>query len=186
MPVTLVGKQIDISTALTTHATRGIESLLEKYNIDPVSCAVTLSKPTHFFEAEISIHLKRGVHMRTSGQGDTAYQSLDQAAGKLEDKIRKHKKMLDHHHKHRDQHVEKFPAFDYTLDATEGSPHPDEHPPIIAEMATDIPTLSVSEAAMRLDLGDLSAVVFKNSNHGDLNVLYRRQDGNIGWVNPRF
>lgn len=186
MAMTLVGKQIEVSSALTDHATQILETLIKKYEIDPISCAVTLSKPLYFFEAELSIHLKRGVHMRISAQGDTAYQSLDQAVNKLETKIRKHKKMLEHHHKHRDQHIEKSPAFDYTLDTTEGSGEPDEHPPIIAETATDIPTLSVSEAVMRLDLGDLAAIVFKNLAHGEINVLYRRQDGNIGWVDPRF
>lgn len=182
MSINVAGRHVDMSPAITSYAVEGVEGLLDKYNMDAVGGEVVFLKPSHLFEADISLHLKRGVYLRTKGEGDTAYVALDQACHKLETKIRKHKKMLDHHHKMRDQHLEKFEALDYVLDSGASHEPSQEHPPIIAETKTDVPTLSVTEAVMRLDLGDLHTIVFKNPKHGGLNVLYRRPDGNIGWV----
>ena len=185
MSINVTGRHIDMSPAITSHAVEGIQGLLEKYNMDAIGGDVIFLKPSHVFEADISLHLKRGVYLRTKGEGDTAYLAMDQACHKLETKIRKHKKMLDHHHKMRDQHLEKVEALDRVLDSSIEDHEPSqEHPPIIAETTTDVPTLSVSEAVMRMDLGDLHTIIFKNPKHGGLNVLYRRQDGNIGWVDP--
>jgi ribosomal subunit interface protein len=184
MSINITGRHVDMSPAITSYATEAVDALMKKYGMEAVGGEVTFSKPLYVFEAEVSLHLKRGVYLRASGEGDTAYLAMDQACHKLETKVRKHKKMLDHHHKMRDQHIEKFSAFDYVLDSQKEQEPSSEHPPIIAESTTDIPTLSVTEAAMRLDLGDLHTVIFKNPKHGGLNVLYRRKDGNIAWVDP--
>lgn len=183
MSISITGRHVDMGPAITSYGTEAVAALLRKYGMEAVSGEVTFSKPLHVFEAEVSLHLKRGVYLRAGGEGSTAYLAMDQACHKLETKIRKHKKMLDHHHKMRDQHIEKFSAPDYILDS-QREQEPSDHPPIIAESTTDIPTLSVIEAVMRLDLGDLHTVIFKNPKHGGLNVLYRRKDGNIAWVDP--
>jgi len=123
------------------------------------------------------------------GEAADAYAAFDDAAARLEKQLRRYKRRLRNHHKYSKPAAEPEleEATDYVL-AAESAEEPaegnDAQPLVIAEMRTAIPQLSVSEAVMRLDLADLPVLLFRNSAHGTLNLVYRRRDGNVGWIDP--
>src|SRR5262249_25631151 len=119
---------------------------------------------------------------------DAPYAAFDSAAEHLAKRLRRHKRRLRDHHR---QVVPSEPARQYILAPESDAAEEDDAaaaetgPVVIAEMAAEVPTLSVSEAVMRLDLADNGAMLFRNRAHGGLNMVYRRADGNVGWVDPR-
>jgi ribosome hibernation promoting factor len=151
---------------------------------------VAFSRERHAFVADISVHAGRGLLVQCQGRADEAYAAFDGAANRLEKQLRRYKRRLRNHHKGakagEGPEPEPQPATEHVLahgDETEPASDGDQ-PLIIAEMRTGIPQLSVSEAVMRLDLAELPALLFRNSKHGNLNMIYRRRDGNVGWVDP--
>jgi hypothetical protein len=134
------------------------------------------------------VHARRGVVVQCHGEASDPYVAFDSAAEHLDKRLRRHKRRLRNHHRSPKEESESPDATDYVVatvaeeeQAREAS---DDQPLIIAEMRTSIPQLSVSEAVMRLDLTDLPALLFRNSAHGNLNLVYRRRDGNVGWIDP--
>ena len=184
MNLQLAGKHVDLGEALQSHCAAAFQNLAEKYNIDPIDVRVLFSKTVVYaFECELSFHLKRGVHVRVHGHSENAYLAFDQAMLKIDEKIRRFKKRLDDHHKHHDTHSIKMEAPYYTLDSRWDTNLDGDHPPIIAETMMDVPTYTVSEAAMRFDLKEgRRFMLFRNSARQTMNILYRRDDGNIGWI----
>lgn len=183
MQIQITGKKIDVSEALRRQADEKIQGICQKYDLNPLECSVTFSRNGPKVRCDIEMHLGRGVYVRSYYDTDDAYISLDQSIETFEKRLRRHKKKLIDHTKKRDAAYEKTPAFQYVIHAESEKEEPD-NPLIIAEVKTEIPTLSVSEAVMHLDLADAQAVLFKNVAHDQLNVVYRRADGNIGWISP--
>ena len=138
------------------------------------------------FRVDISVHAGRGLVMQGGGSADEAYAAFDGALGRIAKRLRRYKRRLCNHHKVRGPE-ETLAAQQYILavesDDDEEVPE-DAQPAIIAEMAHEIATLTVGEAVMRMDLADLSVMMFRNRGHGGLNVIYRRDDGNVGWIDP--
>lgn len=130
------------------------------------------------------MHLGRGVKVRASEETDDAYLSFEQASETFEKRLRRHKGKLVDHYKKRDVKYEKAPALQYVIQSQGEQEVNTDNPLIIAEVKTEIPSLTVSEAVMHLDLSDTQAMLFNNVAHDQLNVVYRRQDGNIGWIAP--
>ena len=124
--------------------------------------------------------------MRGHDVADDAYAAFDIAMAHLAKRLRRHKRRLrDHHNSQRA--VESLPAQSYVLagyEAEDSGEATGDNPVIIAEDTTDIAELTVSEAVMRLDIADLPALMFRNAGSGGLNVVYRRADGNVGWIDP--
>ncbi len=135
-----------------------------------------------------------GFSVQSGGEAEDAYVAFDSAAERIDKRLRRHKRRLkNHHHAKESEAQADQDATAYVLaaddddvpaDATDGAEAPEGEPLVIAEMRTSIPQLSVSEAVMRLDLTDLPALLFRNSARGNLNVVYRRGDGNVGWIDP--
>ncbi len=124
----------------------------------------------------------------TTGLGGDAHAAFTESLDKLEKRVRRYKRRLKDHHKARPQPVELSDAGSYILalteDADEGT-QDDPNPVIIAEMEAKIPALSVGEAVMQMELANVPVLVFRNEKHSGVNVVYRRDDGNIGWIDPR-
>lgn len=194
MQLTVKGKQLDVGDALRSHVDESLRAIFGKYFGNPIEATVVLSREAHLYRAQLSVHVGRGILLQSQAEADAPYAAFDNAADHLAKRLRRYKRRLRDHHR---QEVETLPAAQYIL-----APEPEEEseggaegepaaadggaqPVVVAEMTAEIPTLSVSEAVMRLDLADTAAMMFRNRAHGGLNMVYRRPDGNVGWVDPR-
>lgn len=189
MQLSVKGKQLDVGDALRTHVGDSLSHILNKYFGDAIEVKMTLSREGPRYRAVITAHVGRGIQLRAQGEADEPYPAFDTAAEHLSKRLRRHKRRLRDHHKEDPTMSESFPAQQYVLDGNAAEPEASEAVPdipvIVAEMMTEIPSLSVSSAVMRMDLADLPALLFRNSSHQGLNMIYRRSDGNVGWVDPR-
>ncbi len=186
MRIIVTGKQMNIGASLIEHVEDKLLSSVEKYFDQAVEGTVTFSKNAYLFHADVHVHLGHGVHLNTSSEANDVYAAFDSATEKLETRLRRYKRRLTNHHKERRMDKADVAAQYQVLQAeVEQADEPEEaHPVVVAEMQTYVPEVTVSEAVMRLDLGALKTLMFKNTAHGGLNVVYRRDDGNIGWIDP--
>lgn len=194
MQISITGNKLDIGESLTAHIEGALEVIVSKYFGSAIDGTVVLSREGPQFRADITVHIGRGIQVRSRDTADDAYAAFDVAAAHLAKRLRRYKRRLRDHHKARaDVPVETGAGagdagLDYTIAAPttaddDDRPH-ENNPMVIAEDALAIEQLSVSEAVMRMDLADLPAMVFHSARDGALNVVYRRGDGNIGWVDP--
>ena len=184
MQVLITGKKIEIGEALRAQSEEKVNFVAKKYGLSPLESTVTFSKAGHTIRCDIEMHLGRGIYVRSNQETLDAYLSLEQAIETFEKRLRRHKKKLVDHYKKRDVDYEKAPALQSVINAQGEQEIEGDNPLIIAEIKTEIPTLTVSEAVMHLDLSDDLAILFNNVAHNQLNVVYRRADGNIGWISP--
>jgi ribosomal subunit interface protein len=184
MQIQITGKKIEISEALRALTENKIQEITEKYALSPLECSVTFSKDKHIINCDIEMHLGREIYVRAHEETLDAYLSIDQAIETFEKRLRRHKKRLIDHYKKRDIKYEKVSGSRYVINASIDQEVEEDNPLIIAEVKTDIPTLTVSDAVMHLDLSDAQAILFNNEVRNQLNVVYRRTDGNIGWIAP--
>lgn len=185
MDISIKGKRLDVGDALRSHVEDHLGAAVTKYFSRAHDANVTISREAHFFRADISVHPLRGVLVQGRSNADDAYAAFDSALEHIAKQLRRYKRRLNDKHKGRGPE-ESIPAQQYTLAPESGEDElPEEgQPAIIAELPTEIATLSVSEAVMRMDLADTPALMFRNRANGGLNVVYRRPDGNIGWIDP--
>lgn len=188
MQVSVKGKQLDIGDALRNHIESNLDRILGKYFGNVIEAHVTLSREAHLYRAHVSAHVGRHIQLAAQGEADQPYPAFDTAAERLTKRLRRHKRRLRDHHRSANHDVESLSAQQYILAGHQGDEEAEtdstDQPMVVAEMTTDIPSLTVSEAVMRLDLAELQAMLFCNQAHGGLNMIYRRPDGNIGWVDP--
>ena len=188
MTIQVTGKNVDAGDAYKTYALDKISTVLEKYIGPEISGHVRLEKDKVGFRTNCSIRLRTGLLVEAHGEGGDAYSSADAAIERLEKRVRRYKRRLKSHHNGREQDTfgDEQPARDYTVQVSQEDEHetPAEHPMIIAEAERGIRALTVSAAVMQLDLSENEFLVFRNAAHGGLNVVYRRPDGNIGWIDP--
>lgn len=191
MQLTVQGKQLDVGDALRTHVSEKLEELNGKFFNRAIEATVTFAREGHaFYKAHISIRIGKDIVVQSVATEDDPYLSFDVASGKVAKQMRKYKSRL-RDHRERMEHVDAvtFQASDYVLaaeqdNARDADVFEDGDPVIVAEMATPIQTMSVSEAVMRMDLSGQPAMLFRNAKHNELNMVYRRSDGAIGWVDP--
>jgi len=182
------GKQIDIGEALQTHVKSELGTILDKYAGRPTEASVVFSKSGHEFVTEAVVHLSTGLTVQAKGQDHEVYASFDSATEKMDKQLRRYKRRLKDHHKERSQPVELSDAGSYILASTDESDEAEQAndaPVIVAEMEAKIPSISVGEAVMQMELSHAPVVVFRNEKHSGINVVYRRDDGNIGWIDPK-
>ena len=192
MQVFVSGKHIDVGSTLSSHIEGELQSSVKKYFEHAVSATVMLSKSRHTFDASIVVNDGTGAHqlLRSSGEGGDAYAAFDTALIRIEKQLRRYKRKIKNHHKSRlDKDVELAAVMGtkYIISGREEDDNADSEndaPLIIAEKPSQIEILSVSDAVMRMDLGELPAVMFINKKTGAINVVYRREDGNISWIDP--
>ena len=181
------GKQIDIGEALQTHVQNELGDVVAKYAERPTDANVVFSKSGHEFVCEATVHLSTGLTAQAKAHEPEIYAAFDACAGKMEKQLRRYKRRLKDHHKDRKEPVELFGASSYILasESDAGDNEPESlQPMIVAEMQTSIPSLSVGEAVMQMELAGAPVLVFRNEKKDGLNVVYRRDDGNIGWIDP--
>ena len=193
MQITVQGKQIGISDALRVYVSDSLEPTVEKYFGRAIDSSVTFEKSRSGIRCVISVHVGKGILVQGKAEADEVHPAMDAALEKIAKQLRRYKRRLKDHHNRRADGAERaeLDARQMVIQAEqseetfEEATEPDHFDPVIvAETQTVIDTLSVGEAVMRMDLADLPALMFKNGKHGGLNVVYRRADGNIGWVDP--
>ena len=181
------GKQIDIGEALQTHVKSEIGEIVEKYAQRPTDATIVFSRSAHEMACEAVIHLSTGLTAQARGYSTDIYAAFESAREKLDKQLRRYKRRLRNHHVDRKQPVEFGDGASYILAAPDEEDDNDNlslQPVIVAEMETKIPSLTVGEAVMQLELTTHKFLVFRNEGQGQVNVVYRRDDGNIGWIDP--
>ena len=185
MHLTITGKQIDIGNALRTHVQERVALSVGKYFDRPVDGSVTFSRDGHEYKADCTVHLASGLHLQAQGRSTDIYASFDTAIERMEKRLRRYKRRIRDHHNGARANIDASPARERVI-AADGDEHGAEpetlNPVIVSENTTQLRTLTVGEAVMQLDLAETPALVFRNSAHGEINVVYRRPDGNIGWI----
>ncbi len=181
------GKQIDIGEALQTHVQDELGGVVSKYAERPTDAQVVFSKSGHEYVCEATVHLSTGLSAQAKAHAPEIYAAFDGCSEKMEKQLRRYKRRLKDHHRSRAEPVELYGASSYILAAESGSEDSEPEglkPIIVAEMETKIPSLSVGEAVMQMELAGAPVLVFRNEGKDGLNVVYRRDDGNIGWIDP--
>ena len=185
MQLSVKGKQIDVGDALRQHVQTQLGEIVGKFFSDSLEAQVTFSREAHLFRADITVHAGRGIMLQSNASAVEPYPAFDQAAERMAERLRRHKNRLKKHHQDT-RADDAVLAQSFVLNAKQEdiSDEGADNPVIVAEMTTPIETLAVSEAVMRMDLAELPALMFRNRANGELNMVYRRADGNIGWVDP--
>ncbi len=184
----ITGKQLDVGEALQKYTKAELATVLEKYGQRPTDAEVVYSRDGHGFACEATVHLSTGMMASAKGYATEIYAAFDRCRDKLEKQLRRYKRRLKDHQRERSRPVELSQASSYILAGSETSDADEPEslqPMIIAEMETKIPSLSVGEAVMQMELKGAALLVFRNEGHKGVNVVYRRDDGNIGWIDPR-
>ena len=186
------GKQIDIVDALRTHVEAELGVIVDKYFDRAIDAGVVFSREGHAFRTDCSVHIGSGISVQCHGVASDIYASFDLVTGRVEQQLRRYKRRLRNHHNGRKEPdaatvVAAEPATSYVIAWSEDEGMVEAAstaPLIVAETKTQVATLTVGEAVMRMDMADQTAMMFRNSAHGGLNMIYRRPDGNIGWIDP--
>ena len=191
MDIRVSGHQIDTGEALQTYVADRLNAMVDKYFSRALSSQVTFGKGAHgAFTSDIVTHVNKGLILKSHGNAQDVHVSFDQAAEKLDKQLRRYKRRIHDRHTQAAHSLAEEEAA-YTVFAAPDEAIDDEDeatenaPPVIAETTADIPEASVADAVMMLDLRDTGALLFKNAGTGTHNMVYRRRDGSIGWVEPR-
>ena len=199
MHINVAGKQIDLSDALRTRVTAHLDVIAEKYFDDALEANVTFSRARSFFTCDINVRAARGLLLRGEGEAADAHGAFDDAAEHIAKRLRRYRRRVNDHSRDLAQRRHPEIGRQYTLrqdeeQATRARPQDGgvqlaqtasgAYATIIAEQATDILHLTVGEAVMQLDLADHTVLMFRNSASDEINVVYRRSDGHIGWLDP--
>lgn len=191
MELIVQGKQIDVGDALRAHVQEKLDDLNAKYFNRAIDATVIFAREGHaFFRANISIRIGKNISVAAEAEDTDIYAAFDQATVKAAKQLRRYKNRLRDHHRNTEDLPDAsiLQARSYTFAPEQDDEKSDtagaDTPMVIAEMTTDILTLSVSNAVMHMDLTNQNALLFRNNSHGGLNMVYRRPDGHVGWVDP--
>jgi ribosome hibernation promoting factor len=192
MRVQVAGRHVDVGEALKVKINEDLGRTIEKYFARSGEAVVTVARGNTGFEVDCSLHLPSGILLQAEGQGGDAYSAFGAALDKMEKRVRRYKRRLKNHHNTQKEPMPAETAAAFVLkseqdedadsepaESTEGAPL------VIAETTVDVRTMTVSMAVMQLDLSEHPALLFRNAGTGGLNLVYRRKDGNIGWVDPQ-
>lgn len=187
MQIQIVSKGIDVSAALSERISGRLEDMMDKYIHRDGEAHVSISKDGSGFVTNIALHLPSGAQMQSNGSAHDAYAASDESLTHLEKRLRRYKRRLkDHQAEAKSEALAMFilqnPVEPEQEDEDTSIP---AEPLVIAEKKTQIRTMTVSMASLELGLTDSSAVVFRNAAHGELNVVFKRSDGNVGWIDPQ-
>ena len=190
MDIKVTGRQMNVGEALTTHVQDRLSEVADKYFSRSIDANVTFHKEGPFVRVDVSMHPNQGINLQSRGEAEDPYAAFETAADKVEKQLRRYKRRLKNHHN--------LPGRDAAMELARASviaPHAEveeevpaesheDQPIIIAEASTEIPKVSVGDAVMLMDLADSAAFMFRNVKSDQLEVVYKRTDGNIGWISP--
>lgn len=188
MEINVTGRKMNVGEALTTHVEGRLEDVADKYFSRTIDASATFAKEGHTYRTDVSFHANQGVNLQSRGEADDPYAAFEMAAEKVEKQLRRYKRRIKNHHKspRRDVDVELAhmdavaPEVEDSNNANGGAQEDDAV--IIAENRTEIPHVSVGDAATLMGMADARVFMFRNTKNDTLEVVYRRQDGNIGWI----
>ena len=189
MTIRISGRNVDIGDATRTHVEDRISDALAKYYPGAYTGHVTIAREGSGFRSECTVRLSTGVVLQVSGDSPNPRQSFDKAADRIEKRLRRYKRKLnDHHTNGVPDDWETYGATSYVLaDPEQEEEVPIDYSPlVVAETEAKVKTLTVGMAVMELDLSEAPVVVFRNAGNGEINVVFRRQDGNVGWIDPNL
>jgi ribosomal subunit interface protein len=193
MQITVSGKQVELSDALRARVGQQLEAVTSKYFDHALVAHVTFGRARSFFTCDINVHAGRGLILRGEGEAADARNAFDDASEHIAKRLRRYRRRFNEHARDHAQREQPQEAREYILlEEQESEPAADgtepaqatAHATVIAEQPAEIALLSVSDAVMCMDLADQQVLMFRNSTTGDLNVVYRRNDGHIGWIEP--
>ncbi len=188
--IEITGQHIDIGDALRTHVTDSLSAGIEKYFSQGGEARVAFGHEGSGYACDVTVHLASGILLKSAHRAPEIYASFDGAVDRMEKRLRRYKRRLKDHTHTQKPDIPALAVADYVI-----QPEHDDHleddaqgaveqPVIIAETRSELPPLTVSQAVMRMELADAPALVFRNAAHGGMNVVYRRPDGAIGWIDP--
>lgn len=192
MQITVSGKQLELSDALKVRVTQALETITGKYFDHAKEANVTFSRARSFFTCDINIHATRGLVLRGEGEAADAHAAFDDAAEHIAKRLRRYRRRFNDHARDVANRERPQAARQYVLREEEEAAEPGEgtavhagaYATVVAEAPTEIARLTVGDAVMRMDLANQPVLMFRNSTTGELNVVYRRSDGHIGWIDP--
>ncbi|MGP8027231.1 MAG: ribosome hibernation-promoting factor, HPF/YfiA family [Acidocella sp.] len=198
MQLTVSGKQVELSDALRVHVNKQLDSITSKYFDQALEAQVTFSKARSFFTCDINLHAGRNITVRGEGEAADAHGAFDDAAEHIATRLRRYRRRVSQHARDNGTRAKPQAGKQYVLKHEAEPEHEPEHEheattaandealhaAVIAESATSIDTLSVRDAVMQMDLAFQPVLMFRNAKTGQLNVVYRRPDGHVGWIDP--
>lgn len=185
MQIQITGKHLETGDTLRKHVEEQLEAGISKYFERGAEVNITFSKQGNAFRADCIVHLDSGLRAQASGDDADVYASFEKALVKIEKQLRRYKRRLKNHHANKSgQQVLNQMAMEHAI-----APEPDEgelpeeyQPVTIAETPLNVPRLSVSEAIMQMEMAHSPFLIFRNAAHDTINIVHRREDGNIGWI----
>jgi ribosomal subunit interface protein len=184
--VIVAGHQVDTGESLQSHAISRMEEITDKHFSRAVAANVTFGRgPNNDYTCDIIAPVAQGIVLKASHRAAEATMAFNGAADRIEKQLRRYSKRLREHKVNGETYVENAGYTLFSGGGEDAGAQEESNPAIIAETRVDIPETSVSDAVMIMDLRNTNALMFKNSGTGDLNMIYRREDGNIGWVEPQ-
>jgi ribosomal subunit interface protein len=183
MTIQITGKNLDVGEALRSYVQDRVGQSVEKFTGRTPTGHVRIEKEHGDFRTNCTIHLWQGMSLEAHGVAPDAYQSADRACERLEKRVRRYTRRLKKH-AGAETPRKQTAAADYVIQASheEQEDRDEDNPIVIAETETVVHEMAVSDAVMQMDLSDRPFLVFRNASHGEINVVYRREDGNIGWI----
>lgn len=188
MDIRVSGHQVDTGEALQTHVEKRLGSIADKYFAKSISSHATFGRAPHdSFSSDIVMHVMQGLVLKGRGEAQDAHVAFDRAAERIEKQLRRYMRRLQDRHAQSAHALAQEEAAYTVFDAgdREEEEAVADAPVIVAEMSVDIPESTVSDAVMLMDLRNTPALLFKNTGTGRHNMVYRREDGTIGWVEPK-
>lgn len=195
MRIQVAGRQMDVGEALRTRIENELANGVGKYFNRATDAVVTVAKNSGGVGIAVDclVHLPSGISLQAEGHGGDAHSAFGDALEKLEKRVRRYKRRLRNHHVDNKSPLPAEDASAYVLapleeeaedDGADAQAHGEAAPLVIAEGTKPVRTMTVSMAVMQLDLTESPALMFRNAANGELNVVYRRGDGNVGWIDP--
>ncbi len=191
MQITVSGKQVELSDALRTRVSQSLDTIAAKYFDHALEAHVTFSRARSFFTCDINVHAGPGLMLRGEGEAADANGAFDDAAEHIAKRLRRYRRRVNDHARDLANRARPEAGRQYTLRQEEEEEAPANggvkaatYATVVAEVPAEIALLTVSDAVMRMDLADQPVLMFRNSATGELNVVYRRSDGNVGWIDP--
>jgi len=193
MTLRVSGKNMDMGDALRDHIEARIDSTLEKYRAGPAAGHVTIEREGSGFRSDCTLHLKSGATVQANSRAHEPYVCFDRAADHIESQVRRHRERLVNHHASAaadDRGGAELLARGQAPAPQAGEAPPEDggarglHPAVIAEPSPQFKEMTVSGAALELDSTNAQVIIFRRASDGRMNVVYRRPDGNIGWIDP--
>jgi len=191
MQIQVVSKGIDVSEALRERIQARVEDAIEKFAHRPGEAFIVVEREGHGFRVDCSVHLSSGMILQTRGSDSDAYKAAESALTRMEKRLRRYNRKLTDHRASRGESraaahmVLQSQATDHdTVDDSANDTHGPTEPIIVAESTADVSNLTVGMAVFELELANAPVLVFRNAAHGEVNIVYRRPDGHIGWIDP--